>query len=232
MKLTGKIIINGDIELITGLHIGGSSSVSDIGGIDNNVIKTVPLKSNYEGVPYIPGSSLKGKLRSLLAKVYKFKSVEQDVEPVSTIFGSSTTGEISRIIVSDATLNTSKFKDTFNQEYMEMQWTESKWENRIERTKGAAKDPRQMERVPAGAIFQFCIIYDLYDDNKKDSHLAEITKALQLLEDDYLGGSGTRGYGRLKFKNIVIKKRTIADYYSQKENRHEDFITDKYWRKQ
>lgn len=231
MKLTGKIIIEGDIELITGLHIGGSSSVGDIGGIDNNVIKAVPLKSNYEGIPYIPGSSLKGKLRTLLAKEYGFMSVEEDEEPVSTIFGSTKTNEISRIIVSDAMLDTAVFTEIFNHEEMELQWTESKWENRIDRKKGSAKDPRQMERVPAGAVFHFSMIYDVYDDNKEDTHMGEIVKAFQLLEDDYLGGSGTRGYGRILFKNIKINQRTIVDFYSKNENRCEQDITNKYWKK-
>ncbi|MBZ4677011.1 MAG: CRISPR-associated protein Csm3 family [Anaerophaga sp.] len=229
MKLTGKIIINGKIELITGLHIGGSSSISDIGAIDNNVIKSVPLKSDFEGVPYIPGSSLKGKLRTLLAKEHGFMSVEEDREPVSTIFGSTKTNEISRIIVSDAMLDTVAFKEIFNQIEMEFQWTESKWENRIDRKKGSAKDPRQMERVPAGAVFHFNMIYDVYDDNKEDVHMHEIVRTFHLLEDDYLGGSGTRGYGRVRFKDISLKRRTITGYYKPKENRHEEDITSNYW---
>ncbi|WP_010416779.1 type III-A CRISPR-associated RAMP protein Csm3 [Anaerophaga thermohalophila] len=228
MKLTGKIIISGNIELITGLHIGGSSSISDIGGIDNNVIKSVPLKTDFEGIPYIPGSSLKGKLRTLLAKEYGFISIDDDREPVSTIFGSTKTNEISRIIVSDATLDTEAFKKIFNQSEMEFPWTESKWENRIDR-KNSSANPRQMERVPAGAVFHFNMIYDVYDDNKEDVHMHEIARTFHLLEDDYLGGSGTRGYGRIRFKDISLKRRTITGYYKPKENRHEEDITSDYW---
>ena len=62
MKLRGKIIFRGKISTQTGLHIGGSKASLKIGGMDNEVLKTIDNK------PYIPGSSLKGKLRSLLAK--------------------------------------------------------------------------------------------------------------------------------------------------------------------
>lgn len=230
MNLTGKIIISGKIELITGLHVGGSSSVSDIGGIDNNVIKAVPLKSDFEGIPYIPGSSLKGKLRTLLAREYGYKSIEDDEEPITTLFGSTKTDGIARLIFTDAMLDTEAFRQTFNQEEMEMPWTETKWENKINRIKGSAKDPRQMERVPAGAQFNFTIIYDLYNDDKEREHLNELMKAFRLLEDDYLGGSGTRGYGRVCFKDIVIKRRTINDYYKQNpQSRIEQDITSEYW---
>jgi CRISPR-associated protein Csm3 len=87
-----------------------------------------------------------------------------------------------------------------------------------------------MERVPAGAQFNFTIIYDLYNDDKEREHLNELMKAFRLLEDDYLGGSGTRGYGRVCFKDIVIKRRTINDYYKQNpQSRIEQDITSEYW---
>ncbi|WP_297499767.1 type III-A CRISPR-associated RAMP protein Csm3, partial [Thermococcus sp.] len=56
----GKVVIRGRIKALTGLHIGSQRDVSEIGGIDNPVIK-----DPHTGLPYIPGSSLKGKLRSL-----------------------------------------------------------------------------------------------------------------------------------------------------------------------
>jgi len=228
MTLKGKTIIEGDIELLTGLHIGGSSATSDIGGIDNCVIKAVPRNGEIEGIPYIPGSSLKGKLRSLLAKEYSFVNVEQDGEPISTIFG--TTNNAARLIVSDAMLDTERFKETFDQDNMDLKWTESKWENKINRVKGRGENPRQSERVPAGSVFHFRMIYDVFDDNTQDQHLKEIIRALRLLEDDYLGGSGTRGYGRVKINNLAIKFRTIADYYAKKDERKEKDITGEYWK--
>ncbi len=231
MKLTGKIIIDGKIILETGLHIGGSSSASDIGGIDSNVIKSAPFKKNVMGIPYIPGSSLKGKLRTLLSKEYGWMDIREDKEPVNEIFGSSEKDnpKISRLMVFDAFLDKESFEKTFNQEEMELPWTEGKWENRINRRKGSASDPRQIERVPAGSVFHFQMIYDEYDDDKKNVHLKEIVKAIKLLEDDYLGGSGTRGYGRVKFEVVSIKSRTITDYYAKNQGGEEIDITKKYW---
>ncbi len=231
MKLIGKIIIKGNIKLLSGLHIGGSSSVSDIGGIDSNVVKSAPLKTDVEGTPYIPGSSLKGKLRTLLAKEYGWMDVKEDQEPIIDIFGSSVKDNprISRLIVADTMLNMENFRNIFNQEEMELEWTEGKWENRIDRKKGSASDPRQLERVPAGAVFDFMMIYDVYDDNKKEEHLKAIGKAIKLLEDDYLGGSGTRGYGRVKFTNVEFKERTIVNYYANPEALEENDISDKFW---
>lgn len=228
MTLNGKIIIEGEIELLTGLHIGGSSTTSNIGGIDNAVIKLAPKNSEVEGIPFIPGSSLKGKLRSLLAKVYDSDGLKNDSQTIIEIFGSKT--NTARLIISDAMLDVERFIKTFNQEEMELKWTESKWENKIDKIKGTAMDPRQTERVPAGAVFCFQMIYDVYDDNSYESHLKEITRSLRLLEDDYLGGSGTRGYGRVALKNIVIKLRTIADYYSKNEDKIEKDITKDHWK--
>ena len=110
------------------------------------------------------------------------------------------------------------------------QKAESKWENKIDRIKEQQWTLEQTERVPAGAVFCFQMIYDVYDDNSYESHLKEITRSLRLLEDDYLGGSGTRGYGRVALKNIVIKLRTIADYYSKNEDKIEKDITKDHWK--
>ena len=60
-----KIEITGTIEVVSGLHIGTSNAFSAIGAIDSYVIRDV-----YNNYPMIPGSSLKGKMRSLLAKRY------------------------------------------------------------------------------------------------------------------------------------------------------------------
>ncbi|MFN4227892.1 MAG: type III-A CRISPR-associated RAMP protein Csm3, partial [Candidatus Ratteibacteria bacterium] len=69
--LKGKIIIKGFIEVKTGLRIGGTTTGLKIGGLDQPVIKD-PL-----GRPYIPGSSLKGKLRSLIEKKENVKLNEK-----------------------------------------------------------------------------------------------------------------------------------------------------------
>jgi CRISPR-associated protein Csm3 len=100
---------------------------------------------------------------------------------------------------------------------LELDYTESKWENTIDRKSGTAGNPRQIERVPAEAIFSFEIVYDIYDDKKnnkfkKEIHLEEIKKALRLLQDDYLGGSGSRGYGKIVFENLSAVEKTIKNY--------------------
>lgn len=214
--LIEKVFISGKIVAETGLHIGGSKTTLDIGGVDLNVIKTA------QGVPFIPGSSLKGKLRTILAREYGSTDVKDDPETIKEIFGAANekseqggnvkkeNGIPARLIVRDAFLLESHFEDTFND--LELVYTEIKWENTIIRKTGTAEHPRQLERVPAGAQFAFSFIYNVFDDGKKDKHLKEIIKAMKILEDDYLGGQGSRGYGQIKFSNVSIEVKTIADY--------------------
>lgn len=206
MRLVKKIILTGQIEVITGLHIGGSSTTMNIGETDLNVIK-----SPNTGQPIIPGSSLKGKLRSLLAKVEGYQSVDEDQEPLTNIFGSSKQDVVTRLIVRDAYLTNG---DTIKEWEMENTYTEVKWENTINRTKGAAEHPRQLERVPQGAQFSYEMVLDVYDDDAGQGYLEVIKKAMKLLEDDYLGGSGTRGYGKIKFHENEDEHRSVESYAS------------------
>lgn len=74
-KFSGKYIIKADLRCITGLHIGGTDEGFEIGGMDNPVIKD-PIT----GFPYIPGASLKGKMRSLLEWVVSHKDKEDNEE--------------------------------------------------------------------------------------------------------------------------------------------------------
>jgi len=231
-KLVAKFFIEGIIRVKTGLHIGGDTSSLDIGAIDLNVIK------DENGNPYIPGSSLKGKLRSMLAKITGSMNVDDDLAnsqkldgvDITGLFGhpgkgkGETTdsedqtnfeGDITRLQVRDAFV---KFdtKET-NTHYVE---TEIKWENTINRLVGTAEHPRQLERVPPNTQFAFTFVYDCYDDalptdgSSRDyyHHIKAITTAMRLLQDDYLGGSGTRGYGNIDFENVALKIRPIAYY--------------------
>ena len=210
MKLTGKIFITGRIVAETGLHIGGSKSSLDIGGIDLNVIKTA------QGVPFIPGSSLKGKLRSMLARLEGSEKVDLDSEKIKTLFGSAGQGDdkntVTRLLVRDANLDGVKFKESFARVELELEYSESKWENTINRKTGTAEHPRQLERVPSGAEFIFEIVYDEYDDNATQAHLTTIRTAMRLLEGDYLGGSGSRGYGKISFKDVQCQRKTTTDF--------------------
>lgn len=220
LKLLGKLIITGSIEALTGLAIGGSKTDVAIGGIDNNVIK------DAEGVPYIPGSSLKGKIRSLL-ELKEEKSKVCDCGnhscKICTIFGTTARENEAgptRLYVRDAYLN-EKVKLQMERkegrfEELELTYTEGKWENTINRLTSKAAHPRQQERVPAGAVFDFQMIYNILSIQDIE-FFNEVMLSLELLEDDYLGGNGSRGYGRVQFQNLSILLKTIQDYEQGKE---------------
>lgn len=206
MKLIGKIFIKGKIEAKTGLHIGGSKTSLDIGGVDLNVIKTA------KGLPFVPGSSFKGKMRSLLAKLEGSVHFNHDSDEIKEIFGDTGSDDqkagYTRLIVRDAVLDEAHFETAFTED-LELAYSEVKWENTIKRLTGTAENPRQIERVPAGATFDFELVYDVYDDNKEKKHLDKIKKALDLLQDDYLGGHGSRGYGQVSFSFAETQIRKI-----------------------
>lgn len=209
-KLVAKIFIEGDLVTLTGLHIGGSKSALEIGEIDLNVVKEA------SGVPMIPGSSLKGKLRSMLARIQGSKSVEEDKDYIPVIFGSpgdkKDKGAVTRLVVRDAFLDTKHFATLGYDQGMETNYTDSKWENTIKRDTGTAEHPRQLERVPANARFAVQLVYDEYEDTPAKEHLKWIRTAMRLLQDDYIGGSGSRGYGRIQFENIQMTRCTVEAY--------------------
>lgn len=226
MKLTSKIIISGKIKLLTGLHIGGSKADLDIGGIDLNVIKSP------HGIPFIPGSSLKGKLRSLLAKAEGSLNVEKDSDDIKAIFGD--TGDdkkregFTRLIVRDAELDVKHFDKRFEEfkDDMETPYTVAKYENRINRLTGTAEHPRQLERVPAGAYFDFEIILDVYDCDTDKNYLDKVKLAMAMLELDYLGGQGSRGYGKVQFikEGVKNEKKTLFRGYELKTIKIDDLV--------
>lgn len=209
-QLVKKIKINTSITLITGLHIGGNSENVEIGGIDNPVIK---LASKGD-VPYIPGSSLKGKMRCLLEQAAGAPKVGLDAN-VNNLFGiteskaNNTTNQPSKIIVRDAMLSDDSKKMLLDCDNLDMPYTENKFENVIDRVKGIAQHPRQTERVPAGAEFNAEFIINIWDDDKEEDLMALFEKGIRLLENDYLGGSGSRGYGQIKFGEM--KKTELSD---------------------
>ncbi|MBE6289911.1 MAG: type III-A CRISPR-associated RAMP protein Csm3 [Bacteroidaceae bacterium] len=203
-QLVKKIKYQTSITLITGLHIGGSSDNVEIGGIDNPVIK-LATKGNE---PYIPGSSLKGKMRCLLEQSAGASKVGMDSK-VNNLFGITENRELhtenqpSKLIVRDALLTEESKNFMLGCDNLEMPYTENKWENVIDRTKGVAEHPRQSERVPAGAVFNAEFILNVWDDDKEEELVALFEKGIHLLENDYLGGSGSRGYGQIKFGEFI-----------------------------
>jgi CRISPR-associated protein Csm3 len=221
IRLYGRVILEGKIEALTGLHIGGSPGALAIGGVDLPVIRN-PVDQR----PYIPGSSLKGKMRSLwekatgarqnrgIGKGVSIHACETKDEysrcPVCQIFGTLGQNEAAfptRIVVRDVPLAEDSLKDIRT----DMPFTEVKWEAAIDRVTSAAT-PRQIERVPAGAVFgPMQIVFNIYDAGDFGRFLDVLT-ALQLVEDDYLGGQGSRGSGRVAFQGLTLTCKSTANY--------------------
>ena len=203
-QLVKKIKINTTIELLTGLHIGGSGDNVEIGGIDNPVIK-LATKDNQ---PYIPGSSLKGKMRCLLEQIAGSAEVGGN-EKINNLFGFSKTNQPSKLIVRDAMLTEASAEELRKCENLDMPYTEGKWENVIDRVKGTAEHPRQTERIPAGVSFDVEFVINVWEDDNAEDLLNLLKKGINALENDYLGGSGSRGYGQIKFGEL--KQTELSD---------------------
>lgn len=208
IKLKKKIIYTGTIALKTGLHIGGSNTAMNIGGPDKFVVRN-PLN----GVPYIPGSSLKGKMRALIEiSEGKAKASNDPTSTSGSLFGvaaDNKTGKASRLIVRDCELITDDPDCNFDN--TDLPYTECKTEATIDRVTSAAT-PRTFERVPAGAKFKLNMILNIFDGENEEELKATLEKARALLHDDYLGGSGSRGYGQVEIKYDNIKERNVEDY--------------------
>jgi len=213
-QFLGNIILKGKLECLTGMHIGGSKERFEIGGVDSPVIRDPMTRQ-----PFIPGSSLKGKMRSLLAfslgyaasdppsraKDIKNKS---DINEVLRVFGLP--GDVderlgigpTRLIVRDS------YPDNFTQKMWEsmdfdLLYTEVKPENSINRITSAA-NPRFIERVVKGSQFNVEFVFGVYrvDEFNDEDYFKYFIEALRLLEHSTLGGSGSRGYGQVSFKFI------------------------------
>lgn len=236
LQLVGKLILEANIECLTGLHIGAGKGSLEIGGADNPVVK------DAFGRPYIPGSSLRGKLRSLLEQsngllkpadlVYLSRRKGQEVrihqsnEPgddICLLFGrnpgrmervegeafDSNTATPARLTVSDAPLDMASITQQMR-ENLDDELTEVKNENAIDRITSQA-NPRTLERVPAGARFHLRVVLDILCDEDK-SLVARLMEGLRLLEDDALGGGGSRGNGRIRLSSAKLVWRSRAYY--------------------
>lgn len=220
LQLTAITTITATLELVTGLRIGAGDSEMHIGGVDNTVIKHPHTQS-----PYIPGSSLKGKMRSLLE--WRSGAVKEtplawtdlpeegrpfhaDVKAILQLFGISGDAKLgvdhvgnvgpTRISFWDCSLNPEWEKQIRDDNFA---LTEVKSENRINRISGVAEHPRQTERVPAGAQFDFRLsVKKLAGDTP--ALIETVLQGLKLLELDSVGGSGSRGYGKIKFVDLKI----------------------------
>jgi len=218
MKLTKILTIRANLRCLSGLHIGGGDTEMHIGGIDNAVVRN-PLT----GRPYIPGSSLKGKIRSLLEwrtgavkpeplsyRDYQHSNGNTDVLTLLKLFGTGGSDKLTdaesyelgptRLSFWDCDL-----KDEWISRVEEANElpTEAKSENAIDRISGVARNPRYSERVIAGALFDFRLTVKVIDDEEK-TLLPTVLAGLKLLELDSLGGSGSRGYGKIALEGLTI----------------------------
>ena len=196
-----KVQISAKLVLETGLHIGGNSDFSAIGAIDSPVVK-----DSFTALPMIPGSSLKGKLRSLLAKNHNANGIpaatpDKDPQEITRLFGSM--GKRSRLIFSDMVLANMDELHAYGIDNP----TETKFENAINRLSGVA-NPRQIERVIRGSSFNCSIIYNAEDIAQMRDDIALLAEGMKFLRHDYLGGHGSRGYGRVRFQDVCIEVLT------------------------
>jgi len=238
LTFLGKLILEGEIQCQTGLHIGAGKGSLEIGGADNPVVK------DAFGIPYIPGSSLRGRLRSLLEQtlglavpselVYLSKRKGQEVrihqsdrpdDDICVLFGrnpgrvervsgdaiESSNATPARLTVYDSPLLAESITAQMR-ENLDDELTELKSENAVDRITSQA-NPRTLERVPAGARFRFRMVLDVLCPEDKPL-LARVAEALRLLEDDALGGGGSRGNGRISLSALTLNWRG-KDYYAK-----------------
>ena len=236
LQLVGKLILSGELHCETGLHIGAGKGSLEIGGADNPVVK------DAFGLPYIPGSSLRGRIRSLLENalglttpaelVYLSKRKGQEVrihqsdrpdDEICLLFGRNpgrmdrVAGEAldtraatpARLAIYDAPLDTASITAQMR-ENLDDEITEVKSENAIDRITSQA-NPRTLERVPAGARFHVRMVLDVLCEEDK-ALAARLIEGLRLLEDDALGGGGSRGSGRVRFANLKMVWRNRTFY--------------------
>ena len=224
VDLFGRVFITGQIEAVTGLHIGGTPAALAVGALDNPVIR-----DTLTGRPYIPGSSVRGKMRSLWEKMtgrpqnWRIGQVkihvcekqrDYDQCPVCRIYGVPGQLEASsptRLVVRDAFLSDTSEEELRLRARTDLPYTEVKWEAAIDRVTSAAV-PRQMERVPAKAVFDDLeMVFSVFRKGDLD-RLTDVLEAMQLLEDDYLGGQGSRGSGKIRFRHLQITCRSRNCY--------------------
>jgi CRISPR-associated protein Csm3 len=232
MQLTHIRKITGRIELVSGLHIGGGNTEMHIGGTDNPVIK-----NPVTGQPYIPGSSLKGKMRSLMewragvvgstnGKPLGFRdlaelSPEQQAlgKTLLKLFGGAPEGSPDDALIREIGPTRLAFWDcNLDPAWVEemgrrnLLLTENKTENAIDRIRGVAEHPRNTERVPAGARFDFQLTLKVHDG---EDLLDDVLTGLMLIELTGLGGSGSRGYGKVRFVGLALEGEDIQRRLNQ-----------------
>lgn len=210
--LRGKLDITATLRLETGLHIGASKEFAPIGAVDSPFIR-----DPFTRQPIIPGSSLKGKIRTLLArslsKDYILNKIDDDPYSVQRLFGSANEsnkgGVASRLQFFDIRMTETSLKQ-FDKLDMDTYIGEVKFENGIDRVTATA-NPRQIERVPAGVEFAFRLVYNIENPDEVTEDVKLLADGLKLLQMDYLGGSGSRGYGRVSLRGFDVSMFAVDE---------------------
>ncbi len=247
--LHGKVVIRGIIRTLTGLHIGAGREGVEIGALDNPVIVEPVTKQ-----PYIPGSSIKGKMRSLLEKrealkvedpasffnrdmgrrgfpirIHVCETKEEAYRcPVCRLFGSSGGRDErgsnfpSRLRTRDSYL-TAYSEALLRSSDTDLLYTEIKYENALDRITAAA-NPRPIERIPPDVDFTFEVVYDVEDLGQLEEDLQNLAYCLSVLEDDHLGGHGSRGYGKVKILLSGLTAKRVEAYSGQSTGAVNEFI--------
>ncbi len=217
MQLTNILDVKATLRCLSGLHIGAGDTEMHIGGIDNTVVRN-PITQR----PYIPGSSLKGKVRSLLEWRSGFvqenplgwadyeRTKSDEVLAILRLFGAGGGDQLtleqarlvgpSRVSFWDVAINDKWISEVEEDNLLP---TEAKSENSINRISGTAPNPRYTERVVAGAAFDFRVTVKVLDSDGEEL-LRTLLSGLKLLELDSLGGSGSRGYGKVRLESLTI----------------------------
>lgn len=236
ISLYGRIFLEGNIRTKTGLHIGAGRGAMTIGGLDNPVIRDAITQE-----PYIPASTIRGKMRSLLEKHYAKnlnhsiqevnihvckKMVEKegkkewvaDVEgyercEVCPIFGvpAEFGVEPTRLIIRDVFL-TEESKNKLRDPTVktDLLYTEVKWEAAIDRITSKAV-PRPIERIPPEVLFgPLEMVFNVFE-RKDIDRFEHVLEGMQIVEDDYLGGLGSRGSGKVSFESLSLSYRKGAE---------------------
>ncbi|MCS7239421.1 MAG: type III-A CRISPR-associated RAMP protein Csm3 [Thermoguttaceae bacterium] len=217
IKLRDILEVRGKLKVLTsGLRIGGSKEAIGLGETDNPVIRH-PIT----GLPYVPGSSIKGKLRSMLESKY-CPGTQQDGLPckcgncvVCQLFGCGDSKNIkspSRLVFRDCP-PTDETRNTWEQAGVS---TEIKTEVLIDRNKGLSYGrigPRTMERIPAGSEFHFAFSLRYFEGDDVPGYLRLLAEGFELVEKHYLGGSGSRGYGHVAF--VAEDGKPMAEHLRQ-----------------
>lgn len=228
-------IVTATMRLKTGMHIGAGADTLQVGGIDNLV-----QRHGSSGEPFVPGSSIKGKMRSLVEWRHglprwsnskpmspdRIAQVDAEGSPTQKTaarqvlrhFGFSPSGNRQQDDETARELGPARFSfwdcdltPAWRDDKKRALWFEVKSENSINRISGVADAPRFFQRVPAGVEFGFRLSLRVLDGDDEKAMLAALWEGLRLIELDGLGGQISRGYGRVEFLHVCVDGEQVHD---------------------